>query len=438
MTNNYSLSEMAQNEIKGFALYTIEARAIPSMLDGMKPVNRFYVYSSIVNTPKDFKKVSAVSGIVSDYGYNHGEASAAGAGQLMAATWNNNVCLIEGRGSFGTRQVPQAGAARYVYTRLHPNFGKYIKDNELVLSHEDPEHIPPKFYMPVIPLVLANGTKGIATGFATNILPRSTNDLINACKEYIATGEIKKDLPITFPDFKGKVVPNGNNQYDCFGIMKRLNSNSVLITEIPYGVDREAYVNILDKLESDGKISGFEDQCSSDGFTFEVKFRRADLARLKDDQVIALLKLKKSHTENLNVIDWNENLKEYDDHKQLIADFVDYRMSAFISRRIELRKKEYSEALRWLTVKKEFVTAVLDDNIIFKGKKKVDITMQILDVTSATDEDGDRLLKMHIMSLTDEMVKALVLQIKDAKAELKYWKGTNESEQFTLDLRDIS
>ena len=122
----------------------------------------------------------------------------------------------------------------------------------------------------------------------------------------------------------------------------------------------------------------------------------------------------------------------------MIADFVDYRMSAFIKRRIELRQNEFTEALRWLTVKKEFVSAVLDDIIIFKGKKKADVATQILSCTTATAEDSDRLLKMNIMSLTDEMVKALVLQIKDAKVELKYWKGTNEAEQFSLDLQDIS
>jgi|TARA_B110000908_G_scaffold83444_1_gene99869 DNA gyrase/topoisomerase IV subunit A len=434
----YSLSEMANNEIKGFALYTIESRAIPSICDGMKPVQRFYLYSSLVNTAKDFKKVSAVSGIVSDYGYNHGEASAAGAGQLMAATWNNNVCLIEGRGSFGTRQVPQAGAARYVYTRLHPNFNKYVKDIDLVLQHEDPEHIPPKFYMPVIPLVLANGTKGIATGFATNILPRSTKDLINACKEYITTGKIKKNLPIIFPDFKGKTVAMLDNQYDCYGIVKRVNSNTVAISEIPYGTDRETYVKILDKLESENKISGFEDQCSSDGFTFEVRFKRADLAKLKEDQLIALLKLKKSHTENLNVIDWNGTLRQYDDHKQLIIDFIEYRMANFVKRRIELRKAETSEAYRWLTVKKEFVSAVLDEVIKFKGRKKADVTKQILTETFATESDADRLLKMNIMSLTAEMVKALKEQIKAAQDELKYWKGTNEAEQFNLDLQELS
>ena len=70
---DYKLSDIAQNEMREFAMYTIESRAIPNMIDGLKPVQRFYLYSSIQNTPKDFKKVSAVSGVVSDYGYNHGE-----------------------------------------------------------------------------------------------------------------------------------------------------------------------------------------------------------------------------------------------------------------------------------------------------------------------------------------------------------------------------
>jgi len=167
----YPISKVAANEWKSFAMYTVESRAIPNMIDGLKPVQRFYLYSSILNSKKEFKKVSAVSGIISDYGYNHGESSAAGAGQLMAATWNNNICLIEGRGSFGTRLVQEAGAARYVYTRLSDNFNKYMKDIDLSPVHEDPEHEPPAFYLPIIPMVLVNGTKGIATGFVAIAFP---------------------------------------------------------------------------------------------------------------------------------------------------------------------------------------------------------------------------------------------------------------------------
>jgi DNA gyrase/topoisomerase IV subunit A len=76
--SGYSLSSLAANEWKNFALYTVEARAIPNMVDGMKPVNRFYLYSSIQNSKKEFKKVSAIAGVLSSYGYSHGETSGAG------------------------------------------------------------------------------------------------------------------------------------------------------------------------------------------------------------------------------------------------------------------------------------------------------------------------------------------------------------------------
>ena len=75
MIREYPISKVAHNEWLEFAMYTVESRAIPNMIDGMKPVQRFYVYSSIKNSKTEFKKVSAVSGVVSDYGYNHGSVS---------------------------------------------------------------------------------------------------------------------------------------------------------------------------------------------------------------------------------------------------------------------------------------------------------------------------------------------------------------------------
>jgi len=295
MINIYSLTDIANNEMKDFAKYTIENRAIPSAVDGLKPVQRFYLYSSIVNSSKEFKKVSAISGIISDYGYNHGETSAAGAGQLMAANWNNNICLIEGRGSFGTRQIQAAGAARYVYTRLHANFNKYIKDIDLSPEHEDPEHLPPQYYLPVIPLVLTNGIKGIATGFATNILPRSEKDIIKACKEYISKGKITNRLPITFPDFEGATSYDPiSDRFLSYGIFKRPSSTKLIITEIPYGYDRETYIKILDKIEDDGNIVRYSDQCSTHGFQFEIHLSNKVAKTLDTDAKIQkMFKLEK-------------------------------------------------------------------------------------------------------------------------------------------------
>lgn len=435
----YPISLVAKNEWLSFAKYTVEARAIPNMIDGMKPVQRFYLYSSILNSKRDFKKVSAVSGIISDYGYNHGESSAAGSGQLMAATWNNNICLVEGRGSFGTRLIQEAGAPRYVYTRLHENFNRYIKDIDLSPVHEDPEHEPPAFYLPVIPLVLANGTKGIATGFATNILPHDPKSIKAACLEYITTGDIKNRLALKFPEFNGTVEKDKEepNKYTVNGVYEKRGKTQLIITEVPYGFDRESYIKVLDGLEEDGDIVSYEDQCDKTGFKFEVKLKQNTSAIWNKSKTINKFKLSKPMTQNLTVIDQNGKLREYEDARQLVKDFCDYR-SGILQQRIDLRTKEEQERCRWLNVKMQFIQAVLDSKIEFKNKKKKDVTQQIYEETHALNEtDIDKLLRINILSLTDEMVKDLAKESKEAQKNLKFWSKEIPKNQFIKDLEEI-
>ena len=440
--DNYPISMVANNEWKSFAMYTVEARAIPNMIDGLKPVHRFYLYSSIKNSKKEFKKVSAISGIISEYGYNHGESSAAGAGQLMAAEWNNNIRLIEGRGSFGTRLIQEAGAPRYVYTRLHENFNKYIKDIELSPVHEDPEHEPPKFYLPTIPLVLTIGMKGIATGFATNILPRDPESIIESCKEYVKTGKIAKRLKIKFPDFEGNVEYNSvENKYYVMGIYQRKGKQGLSITEVPYGFDRESYVKVLNTLEDNGEIISYEDLCDKNGFRFEVKLKTQTSAKWSDKKLMAKFKLEKPLTENLTVIGPDGKLVEFDDARDLVASFCDYRLG-ILQKRIDLRISDCEEKLRWLNVKMNFIQAVLDEKIIFKNKKKADVLKQISGELLQHNheyfkEDGDRLLRINIMSLTDEMVKDLAKEIKESKKDLTFWKKTTPNDQFVSDIESI-
>ena len=436
-TNDYPISKVASNEWKSFAMYTVESRAIPNMIDGLKPVQRFYLYSSILNSKRDFKKVSAVAGIISDYGYNHGEASAAGAGQLMAATWNNNICLVEGRGSFGTRLVQEAGAARYVYTRLSENFDKYIRDVDLAPAHDDPEHEPPAFYLPVIPLVLTNGTKGIATGFATNILPRSPKALANAVSEYLSTGNIAKRIPASFPEFNGTVeYDTGEERFVVKGTYEKKSKTVLMITEVPYGFDRESYVKILDKLEEDGDIVSYEDLCDKTGFCFEVKLKQTGSSSWTDTKIMSKFKLSKPLSENITVIDFEGKLRQYEDERELIKDFVDYRLG-ILDKRISKRMAESEENARWLKVKMEFIQRVLDEEIVFKNRKKNEVGKDILGMTSALVEDIDRLLRINILSLTDEMVKELAKEIKQAEKELKFWIKETPKNQFVKDLKEL-
>jgi len=437
--NFYPLSNVASREWKSFAMYTVENRAIPNMIDGLKPVQRFYLYSSIVNTKRDFKKVSAVSGIISDYGYNHGEGSAAGSGQLMAATWNNNICLVEGRGSFGTRLIQDAGAPRYVYTRLHDNFNKYIKDVDLSPVHEDPEHEPPAFYLPVIPLVLANGTKGIATGFATNILPHCPESLAEACSEYLRTKKISADtIKVKFPEFEGTVEqdPLEPKRYAVFGVYRKTSKTQLQITEVPYGYDRENYVKVLDKLEDDGDIVSYEDLCDKSGFRFDVKLKQNTSAKWNDKQIIAKFKLSKVLSQNLTVIDYDGKLREYDDARNIVMDFCNYRYG-ILEQRINKNISKYNSELNWLNIKMEFIQLVLDDKITFKNKNKKQIGSDIVTILPEASAHVDRLLSIPFSNLTSEEIQSLEKQIKQAEKDLDFWQKTSPKKQFLSDLKII-
>ena len=434
MIKQYKLSDVALNEMLDFAQYTVASRAIPNMIDGLKPVQRFYLYSSLQTSRTSEKKVSAVSGVVSDYGYNHGEVSAAGAGQLMAATWRNNVCLVQGRGSFGTRQVQAAGAARYVYTKVSPNFDKYITDIGLSPEHEDPEHSPPAFYLPVLPLVLLNGASGIATGFATNILPRSETHVITAIRELLKTGKIKTDIPVSYPDFRGQTDYDAIlDRYVCKGIWRKVGKTTLIIEEIPYGFDREGYIKVLDDLEDENLIYSYEDQTDKRGFRFEVKLKQQSSANWKDAELAKKFKLVKNHAENLTVIGPNSDLREYEDPKDVIVDFVDFRLGV-LQQRITHELARHTELLRWLKVKIEFVEAVLDDKIVFKGKGRKDVETQIANLTEALLKDLSRLLSINFLSITKEQVIALKKEIKESEAALRYWKKTTPKDQYSEDL----
>lgn len=433
----YPVSKIASNEWKEFAMYTVESRAIPNMIDGNKPVQRMFLYSSIATSKTEFKKVSAVAGVVSQYGYNHGESSAAGAGQLMAAEWNNNICLIEGRGSFGTRLIPAAAAPRYTYTRLHSNFTRYVRDIDLAPAHSDPEHEPPAFYIPIIPLVLANGAKGIATGFATNILPRDPKDIVRACKQYVTTGRVGKKVKIKFPDFKGTVeYDKDTGKYTCRGLYHKKSKTVLSITEIPYGTDREGYVTVLDKLEESGDIVGYDDLCSKDGFMFDVKLKQATSAKWDNIKIEKMFKLTKPLSENLTVIDYDGKLREYKDERDLIKDFCDYR-AGILAKRISLRLTEFNEDIRWLGVKMAFIQAIIGGKITFKNKKRDAVAKQIVASTDATQADVDRLLRINIISLTAEMVEELKEQQEACEGQLKFWKSTTPNDQFVSDLSEL-
>lgn len=436
----YDIEELFNKEWMQHSLYVITDRAIPSFVDGMKPSRRFYIAATLKSSKHSFEKIDSVAGSLSNLGYAHGSVSGAGAAQLMVADWYTKIPIIQGRGSFGSRLIQTPASPRYTYTRLHPNFEKYFKDFDLVVPHDDPEILIPKYYIPVIPYVLLNNTSGMATGFATNILGRDVNDVIAACKEYIQTGNITTELKYSFPRFTGKITKDAEGRVVQHGVFTKDSKNNILITEIPYMnsksiYDREMYITILDKLEEDDKIASYDDMCDGSGFKFLVKLKRG--VTYTDDEIISLFKLTSSITENLTVIMPNGKPKAYADARDLIKDFCDFKRP-ILQQRIDTKLVDLSEENRYKRVKAYFIQAVIDNKIVFKNKGKDDISNQILQVVkNVLDKDIDSLLRVNIAALTVENVSALAQEILDNKKEIDYWKTTTVDVQFLKDLEEI-
>lgn len=435
MSNEYNISDVLVNEWRVWAKYTVEKRAIPSCMDGLKPVQRFYLYSSLMNSKNDFKRVSAVSGVVSDYGYNHAETSASDAGQLMAADWSNNLCFLEYEGNFGSRINRERGAPRYTYTKLGGNFWKYFKDTELAPEHYDPEHIPPAYYLPVLPIPAINGCHGTATGFATKVLPRSIDDVTNAVEKVIKGTKIRSNtLKPSFPKCESTFeYVSGRWIESCAGSMTRPAKTKLVISELPYATTREKYINHLEKLKEKDLIVSYIDD-TDEKFCFIIKLKNDN--KMTEEELLKIFDLVKPHTENINLIDVDGIVRNFSSIEEYIMYFVEQR-KPFLEKRIETQLAKSIEEARFDLVVVEFINAVLDGRITFKGFTSDEVKKQIRDNTKAKVDDADRLIRMNIVSLTKEKVEQLTEKAAESKKKIKYWKGTSIDEQFMSDLAEL-
>lgn len=438
-----NLKEVIDGEAKAYAMYTVENRAIPNMIDGFKPVQRFMIYRTLEMSKgnrEKFHKLASVAGGVADAGYHHGEGSAQEAGALMANDWNNNFPMMDGEGNFGSRLVQQAAASRYIFCRLSDNFRKLYKDNEICPAHEDLEHKPPKYYLPVIPTVLLNGVKGIATGYSTSILPHSFVSVIE-CTKLALKGQLTKEPLIAFPQFKGNIVCTEPGKWELHGVYKFTGKNSLYISEIPYQYDRAKYVEkVLDPLEDSGMIS-YEDDCSKKGFGFKVKLRKdfvlpVDEVEL-DEKIKKEFKLIERVSQNIVVIDENGKLNDkFEKSSQLINHFVKVRLK-FVEKRIEHMIQKCDHQFKLSLAKALFIKEVNLGNIEIKGKTRSNLKEELSKISVFTGFE-DQLVGMNIYHMTDDEMENLRDKAKDAKAELQYWQDTTAIVEYEKDLEELS
>ena len=437
-----TISEFLSSEYKEFAMYVIEGRAIPSVIDGFKPTQRKIIHISNqtwkTGSEKTLKVFQLSGKVASDCYYHHGDASLSNALITMAQRFKNNAPLLEEDGQFGSLRSPQAGAPRYIGTKLSENFKLIYKDFELLeYKEEEGESIEPKYFLPIVPAVLLNGSSGIAVGFASNVLNRDIKSIIDACVKVLAgkePGEVKPSLN----GFNGEFIQDkeNNKRWIIRGKYDRVNTTTVKITELPPSMTYEKYEDILDKLVDDKVIVTYDDNCK-DNIDYTIKFTRSDLDKLDEDKLIKLLKLEESSTEIFSTLDEFGKLMIFENTSDIIKYFVDFRLKYYHKRKQFLLDKMNRE-LKILSNRGRFIKAIIDGKLKVNNVSKSIIIEGIEAMgLDKIDDSYDYLLRMPIYSLTKEMYDKLKEDFTIKKEEIKTLEATDPKDMYILDLTEL-
>lgn len=426
-----NVTELIDGQYKDYSKYVLYSRAIPHMIDGLKPSQRKILYTALKTANTSRIKTASLSGnTISQANYHHGDASLNDAITKMVQLHSNNIPLLEGEGSFGSRLVPDAAAPRYTYVKMSQNFEKYFADTMVADKSIDPEDPEPAFYLPIIPWVLVNGVKGIAVGFATDIQPRNPKEIAKLCQAYLKGKNIDKETLLPYyPEFEGKIYEELDSVY-CEGNFTLTGQTKLEITEVPVGFTRESYVQVLNKLEETGKIVSYTDKCDKTGFKFDVTLKRGK--KMKDHQIVRLFKLKKKINENITVIDHEGKLKVYDSPIDIIKEFCDYRLGKY-EERYEYLIEEGISALDIIKAKVKFIELIIQGTLDFKNKNRKTIKKEL--TTTFKPDIIEILIKMPIYSLCQDEMSKYINEGTALYKQIENWRIIDTTKEFIKELK---
>lgn len=437
------IEDFFDNEYKGYAVYTIENRAIPSVIDGFKPTARKVAFVADQvwkkGDEKPMKVFQLAGRVAATAFYHHGNASLESNIIGMAQDFKNSMPIFQGIGQFGSLRSPEAGAPRYVGVRFNENFRLLYKDFDLVdPQFEEGEQIEPRFFLPIIPTVLLNGSAGIAVGFATNIMNRHPLDLIDACVD-VLEGKDPRELRPWIKDFTGTFDRSADNpnSWTIKGRYDVKNTSTVEIYEIPPSFTYEKYEAHLDGLVEKGVIASYDDN-SSDKIHYVLKFPRQTLAEIqKKGKLDETLRMIERDTENLTTLDENRKLKVFTRAEDIIKYFVDFRLG-YYQRRKDRLLSDLAAQLDVLDAKSRFIDAVIKGRIIVANEKKSDIMRSIeKEGIQKQDDSYDFLLSMPIWSLTHEKYTDLQKKHSEVLKEKDRVAKTLPIDFYRQDLADL-
>jgi DNA gyrase subunit A len=363
-----NIEEQMKTSYIDYSMSVIVGRALPDVRDGLKPVHRRVLYgmNELGNSSnKAYKKAARIVGEVMGKYHPHGDASIYDTMVRMAQDWAMRYKMIDGQGNFGSQDGDPPAAMRYTEVRMEKFAEAMMEDidSETVdyqLNFDDslkePTVLPTR-----IPQLLLNGSSGIAVGMATNMMPHNLNEVVDACIAYVDDHEISiEDLVkiIKAPDFptggiiygyegvkaalftgRGRVVLRGKTtvESDARGREK------IIITEIPYQVNRDTLTQKIGELINDKVIDGISDvnneSNNKEGTRIVIELRKDAVAQVIINQLYKFSELQTSY--GINNVALVKGRPKVLNVKQLISEFIEFRHEVVVRRtQFELRKAQ--------------------------------------------------------------------------------------------------
>ena len=447
--NNQSISQFVNNELINFSIADLE-RSVPNLMDGLKPSQRKVLFGCMKRNLYSEIKVAQLSGYISEHtSYHHGEASLQGTIVNMAQDFvgSNNINLLDPIGQFGTRLQggKDSGSPRYIFTRLRQITKVIFNEHDSVLLdylEDDGLSIEPKYYIPVIPMILVNGSEGIGTGYSTSIPCYNPKDIIENLNKLIKDEEMTPMIP-WYKGFKGTIVKESDDgtKFISTGVWKRINTTTIEITELPIGKWTQVYKEFLDSLVEENEIIDYKNNSDDLKVDFKVVMQKNVIDDLISKNLMdKKLKLTSSiNISNMHVFDADCKIRKVATPEEIIYRFYKVRKAHFIKRKkylIDSLNKDYL----LLESKVKFIRYVIKGTIEVFNKKKDFIVKQIIEVGDLVqvNDSWDYLLDLKLWTLTQEKILDLETKMKNTYLELDKIKKTSIEEMWTSELKSIN
>ena len=361
-----NIEEEMKSSYIDYSMSVIVARALPDVRDGFKPVHRRILYgmAGIGNTSdKPYKKCARVVGEVLGKYHPHGDSSVYGALVRMAQDWNMRYTLVDGQGNFGSVDGDSAAAMRYTECRLS-KMGEHImddleKDTVDMVNNFDDSLTEPSVMPTKIPNLLVNGGNGIAVGMATNIPTHNLGEVIDGCCAYIDNPEIDTEGLMQYiqaPDF-----PTGAYIYGLQGVKDAYETgrgrivmrakaeiesheahDKIVITEIPYGVNKAQLIEYIADLVKEGKLEGISyanDESGRQGMRIVIDVKKDANANVILNKLFKMTALQSAFSVNcIALVKGRPRLLSL---KECVKYFVEHRHDVTIRRtKYDLKKAQ--------------------------------------------------------------------------------------------------